>query len=485
MDRAGAISRLRDGSTWDVVIIGGGATGLAAAHDAASRGYSTALLERGDFAHATSSRSTKLVHGGVRYLRQGRMGLVRSALRERALLLRNAPSLVQSRAFVVPVYSLWEKVFYASGLTLYDLLARGQQPGSSRILTRDEALAALPTLRPERLAGGVRYFDGQFDDTGLALAFAAAASGQGAAVANYVAVTGLLRSGGRVAGVAARDVETGESFEVRARVVISATGVFADEVRRLDEPQSPSTLAPSQGAHVVLPREFLPGETALMIPKTTDGRVLFAIPWLSRVLVGTTDTPVGAITSEPVPLAEEVDYLLDYAGRYLSRIPQRADVLAMFAGLRPLVKAGPGPTSALSRDHLIDVSPAGLITITGGKWTTARQMAEDVVNRAASSARLPARPCRTMDLPLASPLGDAGNAEVTDSFVRRAGEIAMARTVEDVLSRRSRLLYRDARAALTAAPGAAEILASVHGRDPAWVRTQIANFGQLVGRHLP
>lgn len=485
MNRSGAISRLRGGTTWDIVIIGGGATGLAAALDAAARGYSTVLLERGDFAAATSSRSTKLIHGGVRYLKQGRTGLVRSALRERTLLLRNAPTLVQPRAFVVPVYSTWEKFFYATGLTLYDVLARGHQPESSRVLSRDEALAAVPTLRTDRLAGGVRYTDGQFDDAGLALAFAHAAAARGAAVLNYFSVTALLKAGGKVAGVAARDEESGETFEVRARTVINATGVFADEVRRLDDRAAAVTLAPSQGAHIVLSREFLPGDTALMIPKTTDGRVLFAIPWLGRVLVGTTETAVRSVEREPVPLAEEIAYLLEYAGRFLTRVPARADIQAMFAGLRPLVKGGSGPSSALSRDHVIDVAPSGLVTITGGKWTTARHMGEEVVNRAATVAGLRASPCTTGTIALSSPLVGSAAEEPTDEFVRRAAQVAMARTTEDVLSRRSRLLYLDARAAGAAAPRVAGILAATLGRPPAWVDAQVATFRSLAARHLP
>jgi glycerol-3-phosphate dehydrogenase len=485
MDRSAAISRLRGGATWDVIIIGGGATGLAAALDAAARGYATVLLERGDFAAATSSRSTKLIHGGVRYLRQGRAGLVRSALRERTLLLRNAPDLVRARAFVVPVYSAWEKLFYGSGLKLYDLLARGQQPESSRVLSREEALGAVPTLRPDRLAGGVRYTDGQFDDAGLALAFAHAAAARGAALVNYCPVSALLKAGGKVAGVAARDEESGETFEVRGRAVINATGVFADEVRRLDERTAGATLAPSQGAHIVLPRDFLPGETALMIPKTTDGRVLFAIPWLGRVLVGTTETAVPAIEREPVPRPDEIAYLLEYTGRFLTRAPARSDILAMFAGLRPLVKGGSGPSSALSRDHVIDIAPSGLVTITGGKWTTARHMGEEVVDRAASFAGLPARACPTATVPLVSPLAGAEAEEPTDDFVRRAAQLGMARTVEDVLSRRSRLLLRDARAAAAAAPRVAAVLAAALGRAPGWADAQVATFRSLANRHLP
>lgn len=484
MDRSAAITRLGASEPWDIVIIGGGATGLYSALDAASRGYRTLLLERGDFAGGTSGRSTKLIHGGVRYLRQGRPGMVRSALHERSLLLRNAPGLVHSRDFIVPVYSAWEKFFYGTGLKCYDWLAQGHQPAPSRILSRAETIAALPTLQPERLTGGVRYSDGQFDDTALALALAAAATQHGAAVLNYVAVRGLLKSQGRVAGVVAKDAETGRTHELSARVVLNATGVFADEVRRLDDTRAPARLAPSQGAHVVLPREFLPGDAALMIPKTSDGRLLFAIPWLGRVLLGTTDTPVTEIAREPLPLDGEIQFLLEHAARYLTRAPVRADVLSAFAGLRPLVRAGAGPTSALSRDHVIAVSDSGLVTIAGGKWTTARKMAEDVVTRAAAAAGLPARACRTAALALEPPPLD-GAAAADDAAVDAAVATTMARTVEDVLSRRTRLLYRDARAAQAAAPLVAARLAHRLGRDQDWPSTQVESFTALAARHLP
>ncbi len=484
MNRLDAIARLRAGETWDVVIAGGGATGLYAALDAASRGLRTLLVERGDFACATSSRSTKLIHGGVRYLRQGRPGLVRSALRERTLLLKNAPDLVHPRDFIVPVFSVWEKFYYGTGLKLYDLLARGHQPRSSQVLSRDDTLAALPTLRPDRLAGGVRYCDGQFDDTALAVAFAHAATRHGATVLNYAPVTGLLKAGGKVRGVAVRDEETGETFEVKSRAVINATGVFSDGFRRLDEPAATPSIAPSQGAHVVLPRDFLPGDTALMIPRTSDGRVLFCIPWHDCVLLGTTDTEVAEIAREPVPLAEEIGFLLEHAARYLSRAPVRADVLSTFAGLRPLVKAGPGPTSALSRDHVISISASGLVTIAGGKWTTARKMAEDVVNRAVAHAGLSAAACRTASLPVPNPL-PAMPGKPDDASVAAAARDTMARTVEDVLSRRSRLLYLDARAAAEAAPRIAATLAKALGRDTAWQEEQVKSFRALAARHLP
>ncbi len=483
MNRLQAITRLRAGETWAVLIIGGGATGLYAALDAASRGYRTLLLERGDFASGTSSRSTKLIHGGVRYLRQGRLGLVNSALRERTRLFQNAPDLVHPRDFIVPVYSTWEKFFYGTGLKFYDLLARGHQPQASQVLGRDATLAALPTLQPHRLTGGVRYFDGQFDDAALAVALAHTATQQGATLLNYAPVTALLKAGGRVCGVTACDTETGDTFELHARVVLNATGVFADGVRRLDEPAAAPTLAPSQGAHVVLPRRFLPGESALMIPKTSDGRVLFAIPWHDRVLIGTTDTAVTDLACEPVPFAEEIDFLLAHASRYLVQAPTRTDVLSTFAGLRPLHRGGAGPTHALPRDHIITFSPTGLVTITGGKWTTARRMAEEVIDRAAALAGLPIKPCRTAALPVANPL-PAAACVPDDSFVLAAARATMARSVEDVLARRSRLLYLDARMAVDAAPRVAALLASALSRDAAWQADQVKSFCALADRHL-
>lgn len=484
MNRPDAIARLRSGETWDVLIIGGGATGLYAALDAAGRGHRTLLLERADFAAGTSSRSTKLIHGGVRYLRQGRPGLVRTALRERTLLLANAPGLVHPREFIIPVNSAWQKIFYGAGLKLYDLLAQGHQPAPSRILSTAETLAALPTLQPHRLCGGVRYTDGQFDDATLAVALAASAVRAGATLLNYAPVTALLKTAGRVHGAIAQDAETGATFEVRARTVINATGAFADEVRHLDDPRAPALLAPSQGAHVVLPRDFLPGETALMIPQTDDGRLLFAIPWLGRVLLGTTDTTMKEIPREPLPLAAEVDFLLGHATRYLTRAPTRADVLSIFAGLRPLVKGGSGPSSALSRDHVITVSPAGLITIAGGKWTTARKMAEDVLDCAARPGGLPTRPCRTADWPVPNALPVTYDVP-DDTFVLATARDTMARTVEDVLARRSRLLYLDARAATAAAPRVAALLAEALGHSHTWRETQVRTFQALAAQHLP
>ncbi|HKQ96948.1 MAG TPA: glycerol-3-phosphate dehydrogenase/oxidase, partial [Candidatus Polarisedimenticolia bacterium] len=386
---------------WDVVVVGGGATGLGAAVDAAARGYSTLLLERDDFASATSSRSTKLVHGGVRYLRSGDIGLVLEALRERGLLMRNAPHLVTNLSFVVPAYVWWESPFYGAGLKLYDLLAGEMGLGPSRRLSVAETLRAIPTLEREGLRGAVVYHDGQFDDSRLAITLLLTLFDRGGAALNRMPVEGLLRRGGRIAGVAARDAESGRAVEIPARVVINATGVFCDALRRLDEAGARPLVSPSQGAHIVLDRSFQPGASAILVPQTDDGRVLFAVPWHDRVVVGTTDTPVEEATADPRPLDEEIDFLLSHAARYLTGDPTRADILSCFAGLRPLVRAdGAASTAALSRDHTIVVSSSGLVSITGGKWTTYRLMGEDVVTRAAETAGLEKRAATTKGLVL-------------------------------------------------------------------------------------
>jgi glycerol-3-phosphate dehydrogenase len=322
VNRDTMIAALRDGGTWDFIIIGGGATGLGAAIEAASRGYRPLLLEQRDFAQGTSSRSTKLVHGGVRYLRQGNVSLVIDALKERGTLLRNAPHLVHNLPFVVPNYDWWEGPFYGIGMKMYDLLAGRQGFGRSRLLSRARTRELIPTIEPEGLVGGVEYFDGQFDDARLAINMAATAVEQGAVLLNYVEVTGLRRTGaGEIRGVHARDGETGDEFELDARSVINATGVFSDRIRRMDEPGADALISPSQGVHIVLDRSFLPGDTAIMVPKTDDGRVLFAIPWLDSVVVGTTDTPVTETPLEPRPFDEEIEFLISHTARYLTRDP--------------------------------------------------------------------------------------------------------------------------------------------------------------------
>lgn len=518
MDREAMLRALRaPDDDWDFIVVGGGATGLGVAIDAASRGYRTLLLEQSDFAKGTSSRSTKLVHGGVRYLRQGNVSLVLEALKERGLLLANAPHLVRNLPFVVPNYDWWEGPFYGIGLKMYDLLAGRQGFGRSRLISKERTLELLPTIEPQGLLGGVIYHDGQFDDARLAVAMARTAAEQGAVVLNYVQVTGLLKHAGEVVGVRATDVESGEEHEVRGRVVVNATGVFADQLRRMDDAQAPAMIKPSQGVHIVLDREYLPGDSAIMVPRTDDGRVLFAIPWLGRVVVGTTDTPVSGTPLEPRPMEEELEFLLEHAGRYLTRDPGPGDVLSTFAGLRPLVDDGgvATGTSALARDHTLHISATGLVTIAGGKWTTYRKMAEDTVDQAALIAGLDERVCVTADLHIHGHHHNAdqfgalreygSDAPEVRSLLREAPEHAepihpaheiaageviwsareeMARTVEDFLSRRSRLLLLDARAAIEAAPTVARLLAGELGRDEAWQREQVDTFGELAKGYL-
>lgn len=505
------------GTSWDLVIVGGGATGLGCAVDAASRGYRTLLLERSDFAKGTSSRSTKLVHGGVRYLKQGNVSLVTEALLERGRLLANAPHLVHDTPFVIPSYRWTDRPFYGIGLKLYDLLAGRSGFGRSRFLSREQALELAPTLNPDGLNGGVVYHDGQFDDTRLAINLAQTAAERGAVLLNYARVAELIKTDGKVRGVRVVDEETGETFGVQAKIVVNATGVFADAVRRMDEPEARTMVSPSQGVHIVLDRSFLPGDAAIMVPKTDDGRVLFAVPWHGVVLVGTTDTPVQEISPEPRALSEELRFLIDHAGRYLSKRPFPSDVLSVFVGLRPLVSnaAAGGNTAKLARDHTLVVSDAGLVTITGGKWTTYRRMAEDTVNRAAAVANLEPRPCITQNLRLHGSLNGAAtkgelsvygaDATAIEALMRERPEYGegvherlpiavaqivwavrqeMARTVEDVLSRRTRCLILNAAASIEAAPRVAEIMARELHRDDAWKQAQIERFAELARGYL-
>lgn len=514
MNRDQALDQLKNhGEPFDFVIIGGGATGLGCAVDAASRGHSVALIEQADFAQATSSRSTKLVHGGVRYLKQGNVSLVLEALKERGRLCVNAPHLVSHQAFIVPIYSWWEGPFYGIGMKVYDLLAGRLGLESSLPLTRQETLKRIPTLEQNGLQGGVVYYDGQFDDARLAANLAQTVFDHGGVAVNYVRAVGLPKDAGLVHAVECEDTESGEHFTLRAKAVINATGVFTDSIRRLDDPSAPGMIAASQGVHLVLPQAFVPGDAAVMVPHTTDGRVLFAVPWHGHVVVGTTDTPVDHIDLEPRPLEEEIDFILANAKQYLTKDPTRADVLSVFAGLRPLVRAeGQGSTAALSRDHTIVVAHSGLITITGGKWTTYRKMAEDCIDQAELVAGLQPRPCITAELPVhghttqrppASPplLGlygsdagaiqqaaseDPGLAEplhpdlpYTVGEVRWAAREEMARRVEDVLARRTRALLLNARAASDCAPRVATLLARETGRDDSWAEAEAQRFQQL------
>lgn len=515
LGRAENWDRARGDSRFDVVVVGGGATGLGAAVDAAARGYRTLLLEAGDFAHGTSSKSTKLIHGGVRYLAQGNVALVREALHERGLLLKNAPHLVHPRRFLVPTYSYLGLAYYGVGLACYDFLAGSSTFKRSRRLGRSSALEHAPGLKSQGLRGGVVYEDGQFDDARLAIALARTLVALGGTALNYTPVENLIKRQGRVAGVHARDLETGSDLQIEAKVVVNATGVGVDAVRRLDDPRARSILTPSQGAHLVLDLSFLGGETAVLVPKTDDGRVIFAIPWHGRLLVGTTDTHVAAATPDPRPFPEEIAYLIEHLGRYLERAPGPDDVLSTFAGLRPLLsgRAGSG-TAKLSREHAVLVADSGLVSVAGGKWTTYRKMAADAIDQAARVGGLAPRPSPTETLRLdgwldpangsMSPLGSHGptldalcserpewSEFLAPGLPYRAGEVVWAarheaaRTVDDALSRRTRLMFLDARKSLAAAPAVARIMAAELGRDQAWQVRQIEQFQAIAAGRLP
>jgi glycerol-3-phosphate dehydrogenase len=485
MDRAETIDRIRKRrEPWDVIVIGGGATGVGCALDAASRGFDVLLLEQHDLGKGTSSRSTKLVHGGVRYLRQGNISLVREALRERGRLLNNAPHVVREMAFVIPCYSLWQKKFYGAGLKVYDILAGKYGIGRSRVLSRDEVTERLPNIETDGLRGGVLYYDGQFDDTRLLIDLAVTAQKYGASILNYARVTGLKsNNNGLITGVDFEDAETDETFHAEAKSVINASGAFCDSIRKLSDAEAPAVITYSQGIHLVFDKKFLSGDTALMIPQTSDGRVLFCIPWHDHLLVGTTDTPIDRPLLEPEALAVEIDFVLQTAREYLTSKPTRHDILSVFAGIRPLVRTGvAAKTSSISRGHDLFVDKSGLITITGGKWTTYRRMAEDAVDTAIEIANLPPTPCITADLAVTA-AGDLGIRKDLHSQVKcsrvdvvRAVSKEMARTVEDVLARRTRVLFLDARSAVEIAPEVAEIMAVELGKDNIWVEDQVRKF---------
>ena len=493
MSREAMLQQLQQDTIWDIAIIGGGATGLGAAVDAASRGYRTLLVEKHDFGKGTSGRSTKLIHGGVRYLAQGNIKLVMEALHERGYLLKNAPHLTAATPFVVPVYSLKDKLFYGAGLKLYDLLSGKLSLGSTRLLNRKETISRLPGISPEGLYGGILYYDGQFDDTRLAAELAITAARYGATMLNYCSVEQLTRNGAKIDGLVLQDTMSGHTYDVKARVVINATGVFAGQIMQLDDPESEMLVMPSQGIHLVVDRSFFPGEAAMMIPKTDDGRVLFAVPWHGKVLLGTTDTPVDRISDEPVALEEEISFVLEHANRYLDKQIQRNDVSSVFAGLRPLVyKKGASSTALLSRDHTILVSKSNLVTITGGKWTTYRNMAQAAVDNAVFVAKLPKRKCITKTLHIGKDesvnTAAQGKIFLEQGFTIAAENVRyyvdheLAVTVEDILARRNRMLFLDARAAVAAAPEVAAVMAAHMGKDKNWELQQVEAF-EAVAKH--
>ncbi|MEO8109359.1 MAG: glycerol-3-phosphate dehydrogenase/oxidase [Ginsengibacter sp.] len=518
LDRKEALKKLEPGFIWDIIIIGGGATGLGIAVDAANRGFSTLLLEQSDFAKGTSSRSTKLAHGGVRYLAQGNIGLVYDALRERGRMLKNASHIVKKQAFVIPCYSIWDKLKYLAGLKIYDWLSGRFSFGRSRFISKKQMLTQMPELSSKKLVGGVEYFDGQFDDARLAINLAETSVAYGGVVLNYFRVKKLVKKGGKVQGVQAVDMENNRHYEIQSKTVINATGVFVDDILQMDIAESKPMVRPSQGVHLVFDKSFLTGDTAVMIPETADGRVLFAVPWHEHVLVGTTDTPLNQHTLEPKALEEEVDFILKTIKQYFAYPVSKKDVLSVFAGLRPLAapQKETDSTKEISRDHKLIVSKSQLITITGGKWTTYRKMAEETVNKAIEIGGLKKVACQTKNLAIHG----SGNVSPDDEnvfsiygsdydkiigLIKEDTELSknivegfpyiqaeviwairyeMARTVEDVLARRLRLLFLDARAAIQAAPKVAELIMNERGYDEEWKYNQVDSFNAVAKNYL-
>ena len=503
MNRSEQLQALETDTIWDIIVIGGGATGLGTALDAATRGYKTLVLEGHDFAKGTSSRSTKLVHGGVRYLEQGNIKLVREALRERGYLLKNAPHLTSVQTFIVPVFSWWEKMFYGLGLKFYDLLSGKLSLGDTQILSTKETLTHLPTINGKKLAGGVLYYDGQFNDSGLAIELAVTAIKKGATVINYCKVTGFIKTNDKITGLECIDVLSEKKYTIKAKAIVNATGVFTNAVVQMDEPLQHDLVSPSQGIHLVIDAKFFPGIDAMMIPKTDDGRVLFAVPWHDKVVLGTTDTPIEEISFEPKPLEEEIEFIIKHINRYCTTLITRADINSVYVGLRPLVKQKTQISSALiSREHHLSVSPTGLITITGGKWTTYRKMAADAVDNAAFIGKLNKEKCTTAETKIGDELEkenriqeilkqDASLAEkihanysFTKAQIVYAVKYEMAMSVEDILARRIRLLFLDARIAIELAPMVASIMAPYLEKDKNWEAAEVASFNELAEQYI-
>ncbi|UOK42678.1 MULTISPECIES: glycerol-3-phosphate dehydrogenase/oxidase [Flavobacterium] len=521
MNREEQLSKLKQNPEWDVIIIGGGASGLGIALDSASRGYKTVLVEAVDFAKGTSSRSTKLAHGGIRYLEQLDIALIREALKERELMLKNAGHLVKSQAFVIPVYSRLNGYYFSTGLKIYDLLAGSTCFGSSQSISKEKTIELLPTIAQKGLQSGILYHDGQFDDALYAINLARTAIEKGACLLNYAKAFDILKNNeNQISGITIEDQETGEKYDLKGKAVINATGVFTNDIMSLDSSRNKKFVIPSQGIHLVFDKSFLPSENALLIPKTRDGRVLFMVPWHDKVIVGTTDTPVDEPSLEPKPLETEINFILETAQNFLSKKPQRSDVLSVFAGLRPLAlpkKEGQDPKE-ISRNHQIIVSDSGLISVIGGKWTTYRKIAEDVVDKVIEIHHLPKTECKTRNIAI------HGHTTVTESerknhlsvygtdisellklqetepelkeklhpdYPNTLSEVVwsirneMARTVEDILARRLRLLFLDAQAAIECTEKVASLLSKELGKNADWEQKQIADFKKVAQGYLP
>lgn len=493
---------------WDVVVIGGGATGLGAALESVTRKYKTLLLEKSDFSKGTSSRSTKLIHGGVRYLQQGNISLVFEALQERGILKQNAPHLVHNQAFIVPIYDWWDGPFYGMGLKVYDLLAGKLGIGKSKILSKAETIEKIENVETKDLRGGVIYYDGQFDDSRLAINIAQTINENNGVAINYMEVNSLMKTSNMISGVIAIDKETNKEYKIHSRVVINATGIFTNNIIKLDQIDADDLVTLSQGIHIVLEKKFLKGNSAIMVPHTEDGRVLFAVPWYDKVIVGTTDTKVNEPLLEPKPYKEEIEYILQHAQKYMSSAPELCDIKSIFAGIRPLIKPRENKnTSSISRDHSINVSKSGLVTITGGKWTTYRKMGEDVINQAALIAGLEERSSITKSFRIHGwqkyvdkndPLYIYGSdaiqirnlllkdnllaQKVSQKYTYCIAEIIwiikneMVVNLEDLMARRTRMIFLDAEEAINIAPNVVKLMAEVLNKNLLWQKKQLDEF---------
>ena len=515
MNRSNSLNALAKVNQWDVVIVGGGASGLGAAVDAAKRGYKTLLLEKNDFAKGTSSRSTKLVHGGVRYLQNGDISLVIEALKERGIMKRNAPQLVKDMSFIIPFYDWWNSPFYGLGLKVYDMMAGKMGLGPSTLLSKEETIKMINNLKKDGLKGGVIYHDGQFDDSRMAITLSLTASNLGATLINYTEVIGLVKEKDLISGLEVLDHESGEKFKINAKVVINATGVFSDLIVKMDQPEAQPMIRPSQGVHLVLERDFLDGPHAIMIPHTSDGRVLFAVPWHDHVVLGTTDTPIDHADEEPKALKEEIEFILSNASQYMTKKPKLKDVKSVFAGLRPLAaqQGNSNQTKEVSRHHKVNVSTSGLISVLGGKWTTYRKMGEDAINTSALVGGLKEQKCKTKKLLLhgydeqadiSDPLHVYGsdrkkiilmgqledNESLSEKFyisknlILWSIEHEMAIHLEDVLARRIRCLFLDAKETFKIAPKVAEIMAEALQKDEDWIVNELKEFNTITQNYI-
>jgi glycerol-3-phosphate dehydrogenase len=469
MNRDTMLQSIKETKEWDLIIIGGGATGLWCALDGASRGYKTLLLEKGDFAEGTSSRSTKLLHGGLRYLKQGRLGLIHEGLIERGYIARNAPHLFTERAFLLPFYNVFDKPYYKLGMILYDFLAGKLILKKHRLLSREEALQECPTLKSEGLIGGAIYYDGQFDDARFAIELAKTATFHGATLLNYCKVESLIKKNEKVVGVEAKELSTNEPISVYGKALINATGIFTDEIRELDEPSTNRLMVLSRGSHITIDKKFHPSETALIVPKTGDKRVIFVIPWQEKVLIGTTESVVNEPSNNPKPSNEEIEFLLSHAKEILNPYPKKEDIQSAFAGIRPLVKSNQTKSSSkLSRNHEIIISKSGLVTIVGGKWTTGRKMAEETINKAFKKPL----PCKTKNLPLHK----TDETSDLNKIVHRALNEEMALTPSDILARRTRILFLETKKALSLAPEVIRLMSIYFKKDSTWEDDELNKF---------